>query len=155
MSLVIIVSLWFCMHMAIQHIELCVTSWQNQTVSWSQNAREKITASREYIWLTLVKWSVPNAPDKIKGADVVVSINHVFFLTNGFIDVHHLCFGNKWISILFSRIFLHHGHFENMGVYILQIRYRSSADREYPYLLSVDMSSNSSIKTLLHRSQIH
>ena len=61
-------------------IVLCVTIWQSQAVSGSQNVRQRVTASRECIWLTLVMRSAPNARDKIKGADVVVSINHVTFL---------------------------------------------------------------------------
>ena len=97
-------------------IEMCVTSWQSQAVSGSQNVRERVTSSHEYTWLTLVMWLAPTAQDKIKGVGVVVSINPVTFLTNRFTNVHHLCFGNKWISILFSRIFLYHGHFKNIGV---------------------------------------
>ena len=53
---------------------------------------------------------------KIKGADVGGSIKHVTLLINRFTVVHHLCFGNKWISILFSRFFLYHGHFKDIGV---------------------------------------
>ena len=65
-------------------IELCVTSWQSQAVSGSQNVREWVIVSREYIWLILIMWSAPNVRDKIKGADVVVSTNHLIFLTNRF-----------------------------------------------------------------------
>ena len=71
-------------------IELCVTSWQSQATSGSQNARErvlsleKVTASRDYTWLTFILWSSPNARDKIHGADVIGSINHVIFLINRF-----------------------------------------------------------------------
>ena len=78
-------------------IELCVTSWQSQGVSGSPNVRQWITASREYIWLTLVMRSAPNVRDKVKGADVVLSTNHVIFLTNRF---------SKQISLPTSTIFV-------------------------------------------------
>ena len=42
-------------------------------------------------------WSAPNAQDKIKGTDVVVSTNHVIFLTYRF---------KKLISLLTSTIFV-------------------------------------------------
>ena len=45
----------------------------------------------------------PNAWDKIKVADVVVSTNHVIFLTNRFPRLMSLpTFGNKW----------YHGYFK-------------------------------------------
>ena len=97
-------------------IELCVTKAKASCLWKLKCKREWVIVSREYIWLILVMWSAPNARDKIKGADVVGSIDHVTFLTNRFTDVHHLCFGNEWISILFSRIFLYHGYFKNIGV---------------------------------------
>ena len=61
-----------------------------KATSGSQNARErvlsleKVTASRDYTWLTFILWSSPNARDKIHGADVIGSINHVIFLINRF-----------------------------------------------------------------------
>ena len=73
---------YICTHVAC--IELYVTSWPSQAISRSQNVREWVTASREYIWLTLVMWSAPNVRDKMKGANLVASINHVTFLTSRF-----------------------------------------------------------------------
>ena len=76
---------YICTHVAC--IEMCVTSWQSQAVSGSQNVRERVIVSREYIWLILVMWSAPNVQDKIKGAEVVESINHVTFLANQFLKL--------------------------------------------------------------------
>ena len=110
-----------------------MSSWKGTTagkVKLSLEERckgEWVIVSHEYIWLIFVMWSAPNARDKIKVPDVVGSINQVIFLINifskliSFTDIHHLCFGNKWISILFSRIFLYQGHYKNIGVYILQV----------------------------------
>ena len=76
-------------------IELCVTSWQSQAVSGSQNVRERVIGSREYIWLIQTHFYF--ARDNIKSADVVGSINHVTFLINRF---------SRLISLLTPTIFV-------------------------------------------------
>ena len=70
---------------------------KESAVSGSQNVREGVTASREYIWAILVIWSAPNARDKIKDADVVASTNHVTFQINRF---------SRLISLSTSTIFV-------------------------------------------------
>ena len=80
-------------------IELCVTSWQSQSVSGNQNVREWVIVSREYIWLILVIWSAPNARDKIKVADVVGGTNHVTFLTNSFSRLTSLPMSAIFVSV--------------------------------------------------------
>ena len=76
-------------------IELCVTSLQ------SQNVRELVIGSREYManpcHVIGSKHTVYFAWDKIKGVDVVRSINHVTFLTNRF---------SKLISLPTTTIFV-------------------------------------------------
>ena len=66
-------------------------------VSGSQNVREWVLESREYIEAIFDMWSAPNAQDKIKGADVVVNTNHATFLTTSF---------SKLISLPSSTIFV-------------------------------------------------
>ena len=98
-----------CIHTHVTHIELCLTNWQGKAVSGSrneekesavsgnQNVRECVLGKREYMEAILVMYSSPNMRDKIKGADVVVSKNHVTFLTNRF---------SRLISLLTSTIFV-------------------------------------------------
>ena len=78
-------------------IELYITCWQSQAISESQNVREGVTASCEYIWLIFVMWLAPNVWDKIKVMDVVRSTNHVIFLINRF---------SRLISLPMSTIFV-------------------------------------------------
>ena len=66
-------------------------------VSVSENVKEQVLGRREYIQVILVMRSAPNAQDKIKGADVVVSTNNVIFLSNRF---------PRLISLLTSAIFV-------------------------------------------------
>ena len=75
------------------------------------------------------KHTVYFARDKIKGAGVVGSINNVTSLSNRFTYVHHFCFGNKWINILFSRTFLYYGHLKQHRS-VNPIRPR---ERQFPY----------------------
>ena len=66
-------------------------------VSGSQNVRERVLGRREYVSAILVMRSAPNARDKIKVADVVMSTNHLTFLANRF---------PKLISLPTSTIFV-------------------------------------------------
>ena len=89
-------------------IELCLTKWQGQAVSgsWKWREREcylcKSKCERVSSWKTRVNIDnpcqvAPNARDQIKGVDIVVSTNHVTFLTNRF---------PRLISLLTSTIFV-------------------------------------------------
>ena len=100
-----------CIRSHVTCTELCLTNRQGQAVSgsWnedrerksavsgSQNVREGVTASHKYIWRILLMWSASNVRDKIKGDDVVMSTNHVTFLTNRF---------SRLISLPTSTIFV-------------------------------------------------
>ena len=66
-------------------------------ISESQNVREWVIVSREYIWPIFVLWSAPNVLDKIKVVDVVGGTIRVIFLTNRF---------SKLISLSTSTIFV-------------------------------------------------
>ena len=74
---------------------LCESKWREWVVSVSRSVRECVDSTshkvrewelgrREYISAILVMQSAPKSRDKIKVADVVVSTNHVTFLTKRF-----------------------------------------------------------------------
>ena len=79
-------------------IELCVTSWQ----SWKSKCK-RVSYRKSWVYMAYPchvigsKHTVYFARDKINGADVVGSINHVTLLTNRF---------SKLISLPTSTIFV-------------------------------------------------
>ena len=96
-------------------IELCVTCCKAKPSSCWKSKFKRMTYWKSRVYIANPSYVIdPNTvyfawTKKIKGADVVESINHVTFLTKGSRDLlvyrcPPSCFGNKWIRILFSRI---------------------------------------------------
>ena len=100
-------------------------------VSVSHSLREWVLGRRKYIYIyiyILIMQSAPNARDKIKVADVVVSTNHMTFLTNRF---------PRLISLPTSAIFVS----RTSGITDI-LKYRSVESYIYIFFIIYSLQSN-------------